>query len=52
MNSRKLTSEQAEEERARMRGQFGVPVCDIFRHGPDQLVDAVLQLKSELHGET
>jgi len=51
MNSRKLTPEQAEEERDRMRREFGVPVCDIFRHGPGQLVEAVLQLRSELRKE-
>jgi len=52
LNSRKLTPEQAEEERDRMRDEFGVPVCDIFRHGPDDLVDAVQQLRSERHKET
>jgi uncharacterized NAD-dependent epimerase/dehydratase family protein len=48
MNSRKLTPEQAHQERERMHDEFGVPVCDIFRHGTDQLVDAVLQLRSEI----
>jgi hypothetical protein len=31
-----------------MRDEFGLPVCDVFRHGPDELVDAVLRLKTEL----
>jgi uncharacterized NAD-dependent epimerase/dehydratase family protein len=47
INSRTLTPEQAEEERERARDEFGVPVCDIFRHGIDDLVDAVIQLKDK-----
>jgi uncharacterized NAD-dependent epimerase/dehydratase family protein len=45
MNSRKMTDEQAAEERARTRERFGLPVCDVLRHGPDELVDAVLRLQ-------
>jgi len=45
MNSRTLTPDQAEEERERARNEFGVPICDIFRHGADELVEAVVQLK-------
>ena len=48
MNSRLLTPEQAEAERERVRGELGLPVCDVFRHGPDELVQAVLDLKTEL----
>jgi uncharacterized NAD-dependent epimerase/dehydratase family protein len=44
MNSRSLTDEQAEAERARVREQVGLPVCDVFRHGPGDLADAVLRL--------
>jgi len=47
MNSRTLTSGQADVERERARDEFGLPVCDIFRHGVDELVDAVLQLKAQ-----
>jgi uncharacterized NAD-dependent epimerase/dehydratase family protein len=45
MNSRRLSSEAAEDERRRVRDEFGLPVCDVFRHGPDELVEAVLQLR-------
>jgi uncharacterized NAD-dependent epimerase/dehydratase family protein len=48
MNSRLLSSEQAEMERERVRREMGLPVCDVFRHGPDELVQAVLDLKTEL----
>ncbi len=45
MNSRKVSESEAEEERQRMRDEFGLPVCDIFRHGCDELVDVVLELQ-------
>lgn len=45
MNSRKLTAEQAEAERERMRAEFGLPVADPIRHGPDDLADAILAAK-------
>ncbi len=48
MNSRILTAGQAEDERRRVRDELGVPVCDVFRHGPDDLVQAVLDLQTEL----
>ncbi len=48
MNSRLLSAEAAEAERARVQEEFGLPVCDVLRHGPEDLVDAVLQLKHEL----
>jgi uncharacterized NAD-dependent epimerase/dehydratase family protein len=48
MNGRGLTATEAEADRARMRDEFGLPVCDVFRHGPDELVDAVLRRKAEL----
>lgn len=48
MNSRLLTSDQAEQERERVRQELGLPVCDVFRHGPDELVQAVIDLRTEL----
>jgi uncharacterized NAD-dependent epimerase/dehydratase family protein len=44
MNSRKLTEEAAERERERVRRELGLPVCDVIRHGPDELVQAILQM--------
>ena len=48
MNSRTLGDAEAEAERERVRNEMGLPVCDVFRHGPDPLVQAVLQLRSEV----
>jgi uncharacterized NAD-dependent epimerase/dehydratase family protein len=52
LNSRLLSPEDAERERERVRQELGVPVCDVFRHGPDELVDAVLKLRAELFGKS
>ena len=48
MNSRLLSDEKATEERQRMRDEFELPVCDVVRHGPQDLVDAVLRLQAEM----
>ncbi len=48
MNSHKFPAGAAEAERAEVRRRLGLPVCDVIRHGPDELVDAVLNLKKEL----
>jgi uncharacterized NAD-dependent epimerase/dehydratase family protein len=48
MNSRLVSDEEAQAERERLRREFGLPVCDVFRHGPDELVGAVLALRREL----
>ncbi len=45
MNSRKVSAEEAEQERKQLREQFQLPVCDVFRHGADELVDAVLEFR-------
>ena len=47
MNSRSLTDQQAQQERTRIADEFGLPVCDVVREGPDALVEAVLGLKRE-----
>lgn len=48
MNSRLLSPVEAAAERRRVRDEFGLPVCDVVRHGPGELVDAVLTLQTEL----
>lgn len=48
MNSYKVSGAEAEAERERVRRAMGLPVCDVIRHGPDELVDAVMNLKKEL----
>ncbi|NLF72988.1 MAG: DUF1611 domain-containing protein [Candidatus Anammoximicrobium sp.] len=51
MNSRRLSAAEAEAERDRVGTEFGLPVCDVFRHGPGELADAVLRLKQDLERE-
>jgi uncharacterized NAD-dependent epimerase/dehydratase family protein len=48
MNSRRVSAAEAAAERDRMRAEFGLPVCDVIRDGPAELVDAVRRLRSEL----
>lgn len=49
MNSRNVSAEQAEEERGKIREEFGLPVCDVVRHGPDELVQAIQDYRAS-HG--
>jgi uncharacterized NAD-dependent epimerase/dehydratase family protein len=46
MNSRRVSADEANRERERMRAEFGLPVCDVLRDGPDALVDAVIAFKN------
>ena len=48
VNGRRLSPEQAEEEKARARDELGLPVCDVFRDGPNELVSAVLKLQEKI----
>ena len=43
MNSRRASDAEASAERERVRMETGLPVCDLIRHGPDELVDAILK---------
>lgn len=48
MNTRKLSTQQAEHERELLRDEFNLPVCDPIRHGPAELTAAVLKLQQQL----
>ncbi|NQT14334.1 MAG: DUF1611 domain-containing protein [Planctomycetes bacterium] len=48
INSYKYSDEEAAAEREKVRRETGLPVCDVIRDGPDELVEAVLDLKREL----
>ena len=48
MNGRRLSPAQAETEKQRVRDEMGLPVCDVFRDGPGELVQAVLTLQETL----
>jgi uncharacterized NAD-dependent epimerase/dehydratase family protein len=47
MNSRRVSDSEANAERERVRKETGVPVCDLIRHGSDELVDAILRFQAE-----
>lgn len=52
MNSSKVSADEAEAERQRVRADLGVPVCDVVRHGVDELVDAVLRFRDTVPWQT
>lgn len=41
MNSRRLSADQVEQERAQRMAELKLPVCDVYRDGPAALADAV-----------
>lgn len=47
MNSRQMSDSQAEQERQRVRDELGLPVCDVLRHGPDDLSQAIRQFQEK-----
>lgn len=48
INSRKFSGERSAAECQKVRKHLGLPACDPIRHGPDELVEAVLELKRKL----
>ncbi len=48
LNGWQFSDAEVAAECARMESRLGVPVCDVIRHGPEKLVDAVRRLKAEL----
>lgn len=48
MNTRLISADAAESERARVQDELGLPACDVLRHGPGDLVEAVLGLQSQV----
>ncbi|MGE5401382.1 MAG: DUF1611 domain-containing protein [Ignavibacteriales bacterium] len=48
INSRHFTLEQADRERERIKDKFGLPACDVIRHGASELAGAVIGLRKEL----
>jgi uncharacterized NAD-dependent epimerase/dehydratase family protein len=49
VNGRGFSDEDVAAECERLEQSMGLPTCDVIRHGPDKLVRAVLDLKSELN---
>ena len=50
MNSRLLGDDESQQERERVGKELGLPVCDVLRHGPNDLVEAVLKMQQEFAG--
>jgi uncharacterized NAD-dependent epimerase/dehydratase family protein len=43
VNGRRFSDAEVAEECARVESEMGVPACDVLRHGPGKLADAVLR---------
>ena len=48
INTRNLSAEAAAAEVRRAEEEFGLPACDVYRDGPDKLVEAAVRLRQEL----
>ena len=47
MNGRHLEEEEAEEHRLRVEDELQLPVADVFRDGPERIIDAVQQARQD-----
>jgi uncharacterized NAD-dependent epimerase/dehydratase family protein len=45
MNSAGVSTADASDEKKRIRDEFGLPVCDVIRHGPDELAQAIISFR-------
>jgi uncharacterized NAD-dependent epimerase/dehydratase family protein len=48
-DSHRFSDAEAAAERKRIRSLLGLPACDVLRHGTQELVEAVLELKRKLN---
>ena len=51
VNGQMFSDDAVAAECDRVRHRLGLPACDVIRHGPDQLVEAVLRLRRDLKKE-
>lgn len=49
VNGQHFPEDEVAAECRRVGEELGLPTCDVIRHGPQKLVDAVIQLKRRLH---
>ena len=49
IDSHRFSDTEAAVERRRVSDLLGLPACDVLRHGPQELVEAVLELRRKLH---
>lgn len=50
VNGQKYGDDELAVECERVESELGLPACDVIRHGPEKLVDAVTRLRRELQG--
>ncbi|MBM3840563.1 MAG: DUF1611 domain-containing protein [Verrucomicrobia bacterium] len=48
VNGRKYSDTEVAQECEKVRREMGLPVCDVLRHGSNDLVKAILELKKQL----
>ncbi|MBI2946045.1 MAG: DUF1611 domain-containing protein [Verrucomicrobia bacterium] len=48
VNGRKYSEMEVTQECEKVRRELGLPVCDVLRHSPKELVQAILELKQSL----
>lgn len=48
INSRKSTKAEADYERDKMFDKYGLPVCDVVRHGAGELAEGIISFKDKL----
>ena len=48
VNGQRFSDEAVAAECEQVSGRLGLPACDVIRHGPEKLVQAVVQLKKEV----
>ncbi len=48
VNGQHFAADEVAAECDRVGRELGLPTCDVIRHGPDRLVEAVMQLKQRL----
>jgi len=45
LNSKNVSEYEAEKERGSIKEQFGLPACDVVRHGSEELVEAIINFR-------
>ena len=48
VNGRRYSDDDVSKECEKVRAELGLPVCDVLRHGPGGLVEAIVALKRRL----
>lgn len=48
LNSKKVSEQEAQKERNKIKKEFGLPACDVVRDGPDELVETIIRFKQEI----